>query len=74
MSEHEEIFPLKKTKWICYYSEKPNCSEKDPCSFCAKRLKIDGIATGPFTPEQEREIEQWLEDNKDLMNDLAKDD
>jgi hypothetical protein len=73
MSERDETI-LKKTKWICYYSEKPGCCEENPCSFCAKRIKVDGVRTGPFTPEQEAEIEKWLEENRDLMDLLAKHD
>lgn len=55
------------TKWFCVHSERPDCSEDNPCSFCL----ID-IKKNPFTPEQEREIEEFLDKHKELFDDLVK--
>lgn len=51
-------------KHICIYSERPDCSAEDPCSFCAKK--------SPFSDEELEMIDKWLDENKELMDDLVK--
>lgn len=46
-----------------------NCYDGHLCCFCLKYgyKKV-------FTDEQEKEIDKFLDENRDLMDDLAKDD
>ena len=65
-------------KHLCIYSQEPDCSEENLCSSCFTNKILDELAKETqeleklFTPEQEKEIDEWLDNNKDLMDDLVK--
>ena len=48
-----------------FCSASKDCEVDRPCDHC---LKLDRV----FTPEQEKEIQKFLDENKDLMDDLVK--
>ena len=51
-----------------YCSASKNCEVDKPCSHC---LLIGQTTTFPFSPEEQKEIDKFLKENKELMNDLA---
>lgn len=42
------------------------------CNTCIKRLSLDRDINSPFTPEEEKEILKFLDENRDFMQDLIK--
>lgn len=52
---------------ICNFS--PECKEDKPCGRC---LYIGRTEPTVFTPYQEKEIQEFLDRNSDLMDDLSK--
>jgi hypothetical protein len=51
-------------------SFRPYCEEDKPCERCLE-IGMTAKDKAVFTPAQEKEIQDWLDKNKDLMDDLA---
>jgi hypothetical protein len=66
MSDLAETTPKKTRDRAEYCSADPDCKYEDPCPFC----RVHPV----FTPEQEEQIQKFLDENSDLMDALTKDD
>ena len=53
---------------LCPFSK--SCKEDNPCKRCLYIGRTEGDKA-IFTPAQEQEIQNFLDKNKDLMDDLA---
>ena len=52
-------------------SFRPYCKENEPCERCLE-IGMTAKDKAVFTEAQEKEIQVWLDKNKDLTDDLAK--
>jgi hypothetical protein len=53
---------------LCTFDRK--CQEHNPCKRCLE-IGMTAKDKAVFTPAQEKEINDWLNKNKDLMDSLA---
>lgn len=66
MSKKDKIVGLGR---LCSFD--PKCEEDKPCKRCTE-IGMTAKDKAVFTPAQEKEIQDWLDKNKDLMDSLAR--